>query len=107
MKRGLIVAAAMVLAGCSTVSQWTATGGSRADGVVRLSYDLGPFQKSGVNEAQAIELATQRCRAWGFTGAEAFGGEVRQCTHPGQFGSCDAYHVMKDYQCTGDSAGGQ
>lgn len=106
MKRTMILAAVLVLAGCSTVSQWTATGGSRADGVVRLSYELGPFQKAQMDDQQGLTLATERCKTWGYTGAEAFGGVTRQCTHPGQFGSCDAYHVTKDYQCTGP-AGGQ
>jgi len=34
---------ALLLAGCATTKDWSATGGSQADGTVRLSYEFGPF----------------------------------------------------------------
>ncbi|MFL6585333.1 MAG: YecR family lipoprotein [Luteimonas sp.] len=97
----LLVVAALA-SGCSTTKDWTATGGSRSDGVVRLSYEHGDFEKSVLNEAQAVGLATRRCEAWGYTGAEAFGGTTRQCSQGGGFGGCAVWLVTKEYQCTGE-----
>lgn len=103
MKSGFIALAAICisLSGCATTKDWAATGGSRSDGVVRLSYDYGSLQSVNVSEEQAVQLATQRCSSWGYQGAEAFGGITRQCTQPGGFGGCTVWLVTKEYQCTG------
>lgn len=95
---------ALVLLGCATRKDWTATGGSRSDGVIRLSYELGEFEKPQLSEQQAINLARQRCKAWGYSGTEAFGGLTRQCSQSGGFSGCTLWMVTKEYQCTGASA---
>jgi hypothetical protein len=91
----------VVLAGCATVSQMTATGGSRADGVVRLSYELGPLDKARIDEADALRTAQARCRTWGYTDAEAFGGVTRQCTASAGIYGCNRWLITKEYQCLG------
>jgi len=102
MKRFFVAGVAVaLLAGCTTVKDWTATGGSRSDGVVRLSYEHGEFEKAVLDESQAVSLATKRCATWGYTGAEAFGGVSRQCAQMGGMGGCARYIVTKEYQCTG------
>jgi len=93
--------ASMLLAGCATTKDWSATGGSRSDGVVRLSYEVGEFERPQLSESQGIDLATRRCQTWGYTGAEAFGGVTRQCSNGGGFGGCAMWVVTKEYQCTG------
>lgn len=106
MKKIYAAAAAIaLLAGCTTVKDWSATGGSRSDGVVRLSYEHGEFEKAVLNEAQAVSIATKRCATWGYTGAEAFGGVSRQCAQMGGMGGCATYIVTKEYQCTGQGNG--
>lgn len=94
-----------LITGCTTVKDWSATGGSRSDGVVRLSYEHGEFEKAVLNESQAIAIATKRCATWGYTGAEAFGGVSRQCSQHGGMGGCATYIVTKEYQCTGQGNG--
>jgi len=96
------LAATVFLGGCATTKNWSATGGSRADGVVRLSYDYGMFEKPQLSEDQALSLARQRCSSWGYTGAEAFGGSTQQCSSPSG-GGCQAWTVTKEYQCTGST----
>jgi hypothetical protein len=96
---GVIVA----LAGCSTVSQMTATGGSRADGIVRLSYEAGRFNKVRIDESDALRTAQARCRTWGYKDAEAFGGTTRQCQAISMYG-CGRWLVTKEYQCIGAAA---
>ncbi|WP_421168003.1 YecR family lipoprotein, partial [Aeromonas dhakensis] len=85
-------------------SRWSATGGSKADGVIRLSYEFGQFEVPQVSEEQAILLAAKRCAVWGYTNAEAFGGITKQCNMSDGFGGCSSWIVTKEYQCTGSAA---
>lgn len=96
---GIIVIAGILLAGCAAPKTWVATGGSRADGVVTLAYDVGLFESAVVDEQQAISEATSRCAVWGYTGAVAFGGTLSTCLNS----DCTASRISKDYQCTNDT----
>jgi hypothetical protein len=89
------------LSGCAVQEQWAATGGSRADGTVQLSYEYGEFQEPEVDDAQGVELAASRCAAWGYTGSDPFGGVIRKCEAFGGYGNCLSWFVTKNYQCTG------
>ena len=101
MKRKIMAGAVILaLAGCATVSQMTATGGSKADGIVRLSYEAGRFDKVRIDEADALRTAQARCRTWGYDDAEAFGGITRQCQAMSMYG-CGRWFVTKEYQCIG------
>ena len=101
MKSKVITSVLFVaLAGCATVSQMTATGGSKADGIVRLSYEAGALNKVRIDEADALRTAQARCRTWGYKDAEAFGGVTRQCQSSGLYG-CNRWFVTKEYQCLG------
>ena len=104
MKVFLIIVVALVMTGCVTTKQWSAVGGSRGDGVVRLAYEVSAFEQARVSDEQGVNLAAQRCLAWGYSGAEAFGGTTRQCSQPAGFGGCNAWTVTKEYQCTGSGA---
>lgn len=101
----LTLAASIILSlsACTTTKDWSATGGSKSDGVVRLSYEIREFETVHVSESQAVNLAAQRCASWGYTGAEAFGGTTRQCGQTGAFGGCGMWVVTKEYQCTENS----
>jgi hypothetical protein len=95
----ILVIAGIFLAGCAAPKTWVATGGSRADGVVSLAYDVGMFESAVTDEQQAIREATSRCAVWGYTGAVAFGGTVSTCINS----DCSISRVTKDYQCTNDT----
>lgn len=95
-----LVATAVVLAGCATVTHMAATGGSRSDGIVKLSFEVGEFDKVDINEADALRTARQRCAVWGYTDADPFEGITRQCQGRGMFGTCGQWFVTKEYQCT-------
>lgn len=102
MRRVVLLAVAVVcFSGCTTTRDWAATGGSRADGVVRLAYEQGEFETVNVSEQQGIDLAARRCASWGYEGAEAFGGSTRDCTQLGGFSGCARYRITKEFQCTG------
>src|SRR4051812_37813466 len=93
-------AAAVFLNACSTEKVAKATGGSRADGTVELSYQFGMFQVPKVDWANAQATASERCHVWGYTDAQKFGGEVHHCEQMGSYG-CELMTVTVRYQCTG------
>ncbi|MEG6508611.1 YecR family lipoprotein [Methyloligella sp. 2.7D] len=95
-----MMAAAVGLAGCSAQKELVATGGSRADGTIDLSYEYGAFEKPVFSEAQGIATAQERCKAWGYSSAEPFGGQKRECQETSQYG-CVRYFVTMTYQCLG------
>ena len=102
MKLTLIAAAAVTIAlsGCAVQKTLTPTGGSRSDGVVRLSYVVGAFEKPVVDYSQAQQAAMQRCSAWGYSDAQPFGGETSQCQAYNQYGCVQAL-ITVEYQCMG------
>jgi hypothetical protein len=86
--------------GCASQKTMVPTGGSRSDGTVKLSYQFGAFEVPKVDYVQALASAKQRCNAWGYSGAEAFGGQTKTCANA-SMGSCNAWQVTVEYQCTG------
>ncbi|HWY14488.1 MAG TPA: YecR family lipoprotein [Rhizomicrobium sp.] len=93
-------AALLTLAACASQKVLEATGGSRSDGTVKLSFEYGMFQKPVVDWDQANASATQRCAAWGYSAAEKFDAGERKCEFSGQYG-CERWEVTVTYQCTG------
>ncbi|WP_224016227.1 YecR family lipoprotein [Paraburkholderia tropica] len=91
---------ASFLAACAAPKELTATGGSKADGTVKMSYEYGVFEVPEVNSAQGTGAATQRCVAWGYKEAEPFGGATKVCVDSSG-GSCNRWRVTVEYQCTG------
>lgn len=105
MKKIALALSALLLVGaCATAKTWQATGGSRSDGTVRLSYQFGMFEAPQLTDDGAA-LAIERCKVWGYTGATAFGGVTTQCTQTGESG-CMLTLVTKEFQCTGQGNGG-
>ena len=95
----LIGAGILAIAGCATVSQMTATGGSRADGTVKLSFEQGIFDRVSIDQTAALETARRRCTTWGYADAEPFGGNTSQCQAWSSLG-CTRKFVTVEYQCT-------
>lgn len=96
--------AIMILSGCSVRKEMVPMGGSKADGTVRMGYTVGQFEKPVVDLNQATLLAGQKCKTWGYEGAEPFGGQTVQCGQTDGWGSCIVSNVSVEYQCTGGKA---
>src|SRR6476620_11819929 len=94
------VALVFILSGCTTVKVPAATGGSRSDGVVELSYEYGAFEAPDVLWEIANISARERCGAWGYHDARAFGSSKRKCNQYDQFGSCISTVDTIPCQCT-------
>ena len=97
----------LTLTGCTVQKQMTPVGGSKADATIRMGYHVGDrygaFEKANVDMKQGQSLAEQKCRVWGYNGAEIFGGQTTQCTDPSPMG-CRQADVYIEYQCTGGKA---
>ena len=103
-KSAFLLGAIVAVAGCATVSQMAATGGSRADGIVKLSFEVGMFDRVQIDEAAAQKTAKRRCSVRGYNDAEAFGGVTRQCNQPSGYG-CMRWFVTREYQCLSTGGG--
>src|SRR5436190_14260760 len=93
----------LCLTGCASTKQWSATGGNREQGLVKLSYQYPEFHQPSVDDAQAQELAARRCAAWGYKQAQPIEGLVRACSKS-DGGNCNVWTVTREYQCTGGDA---
>lgn len=98
----LVLIAAITITGCATKKDFYAMGGSRADGTVDMAYDFRQFESPVVNPAQAQSIAKSKCRVWGYSDAEAFGGMTQNCHQRDGFGTCVAGQVVHTYQCIGN-----
>lgn len=100
MKKILCVSLLFALSACSVTPHWAAVGGSRSDGTVQLAYDLGELEHGEASEAEGVQIAAQRCQAWGYTSAQAFGGSLKQCLRQDGLGLCTHTRITREYQCT-------
>lgn len=101
MKKAIFsLSTALILTACATpMIVPSATGGSKADGIIELSYEYNEYQKPVVDEQAALQIAQQRCNAWGYKKVNKFGGQKRQCVQRGTFTTCGITQVTVQYQC--------
>src|SRR5690348_8046420 len=90
----------LLIAGCATNITPQATAGSKADGTVTLSYEYGMIEQPVVDWSVANKTAKERCKAWHYRNAEAFGGSQNRCLASDAYGSCGRTQVNVTYQCT-------
>jgi hypothetical protein len=89
------------LSACVGARQWTATGGNKEAGLVRVSYQYSEFHQPDLSDVQARGLAENRCASWGFKRAEPVAGLVRECSNM-EAGNCDLWTVTREFQCSTD-----
>lgn len=100
--RGLLLVSliAITMTACSANKNMAATGGSKADGIVKMSYSYGKFEKPVIDKAQGKRSALKRCKAWGYTGVEPFEASAATCSGSDFImGGCSRYVVTTEYQC--------
>lgn len=99
-KLPLVIASSLfLLSACSTNMEMKATGGSKSDGTVTLSFDHATILDPIIDEKKALQTAQSKCKVWGFRNAKAFGGSTKKCLEEYKTGGCVAYRVKKVYQC--------
>jgi TPR repeat protein len=102
MRSLLVLFICISLMGCTkTIKTLQATGGSRADGVVELSYGISAFEIiDKILWDKAVVTATEACQQWGYDLAKRFeGNPSNKCQMQGDFGSCAYFLRTYKYQC--------
>ena len=93
-----IVITIVGVSGCTTKTLYP-TGGSRAHGIVELSYEYGRFEMPTIDWAQGEKTASERCQAWDYQYADRFEGSKSKCLRFSNAGKCDRLRVTIKYQC--------
>jgi hypothetical protein len=99
-----------IFGGCAIQKKWTAIGGDKSAGIIRLSYEyghsFGALEVPKITIEQGVIIAGKRCKLWGYSGAEPFGGTIKQCLRGGIninpyyiSNSCNLWVVTAEYQC--------
>lgn len=101
MKYFMIATLVVALSACAADKTPLPTGGSKADGLVEMSYESLGLEIPNVDWEAAQRSATKRCQAWGYARADAFEGTRSQCSMMGMYG-CNAETVTRTYQCVGN-----
>lgn len=82
-----------------------ALGGSKSDATVRIGIVWNPDREiPETTPGAALALAEAKCRAWGYEGAEAFGGVEQKCVNEffnGYGMQCVQMQAVAEYQCLG------
>ena len=91
------------LAGCASTQKWSAAGGNREQGLVRVAYEYPEFHQPEMSARQAEALALDRCNAWGYSKAEPIEGQIRQCANVDD-GNCNLWSVTREFQCSDGQA---
>jgi hypothetical protein len=101
MKMFMVVIAMLGIAGCASPKEWSAMGGSRSDGVVKLGFEYyGELEKPTLQPSQGTAVARSQCVAWGYHDAEVLVGTTQQtCKQFNQYG-CISYLVTVEFLCT-------
>ena len=102
-----------LISGCAAMAEATKqefkpfpSAGSRSDGSVTITYNYSTNifkEPMRVDQALMLAQAEERCKAWGYVSAEAFGGLSRTCIEWREAGSCREYRVDVPYQCLADT----
>lgn len=94
----LVLLFCALLGGCASTAP-QAISGDRAAGTVTIQMIRPNALASMVRDAdwtEAHELAAERCRAWGYRGAEPF---AQDCEEIAITGRCLDYRATREYQC--------
>jgi YecR-like lipoprotein len=97
MKRHLLAAVVISLAGCTTYKLWNEAGSDGDLGTVKLSYEYRKYESPVVDERAGIQMARERCKDFGFPNAQRKG-EERECLN-GTPEDCSKWLVTREYRC--------
>jgi len=89
----------ILLVACEVVKTPVPTSGSKADGLIELSYETGMFEVPVIDHNAAYKAALSRCQSWGYSRADAFQGVKTQCQARDGYGNCTQSIVTMTYQC--------
>lgn len=89
----------ILINGCAVHKEWGTSGGSKADGIVELSFTLGSFEKPEIDNEKGVQKAIKMCQTWGYNDAQEFDFINRVCNARDFSGSCTSTLITKKFQC--------
>ena len=100
MKNLLLLFIAIILfSSCHVIKDLDVVGGSKADAIVKMTYEYYLFQKVTISSwEESNEKATNTCRLWGYSSAKRFEKPKKDCIGWGKDG-CHKWRVTWQYQC--------
>ncbi len=100
MKNYFLFILTVFVSGCVvTVVNPQATGGSRSDAIIELSFNHRMFENYVIDKDKSHATALRKCKIWGFTDTEPFGGTTTSCARYNYANNCVEYKVSIPYQC--------
>ena len=102
----LLISPFLFISSCETTKYLALTDGSKSDGTLTFSYEFGGLEKPLVMWDDALDKAVERCKSWGYNGAEWFGDGTSICLAYNEYG-CLKYRLTYLCQCTGGTPGNQ
>jgi S1-C subfamily serine protease len=90
---------ALLFYGSAVQKDLLITDGSRADGTLTLSYEYGAFEQPKLNMENAQQKIIDKCKAWGYSGADFFEAGERHCLSYDAYGGCNRWKVIHKAQC--------
>jgi putative hemolysin len=99
LRLALLIPVLLAVAGCAgTPANWAASESDRELAIVRVSYEYAKATDPRLDDAQAAELAQNRCATWGYELAEVIPGNLRNCSvKTGE--RCELWKVTREFQC--------
>lgn len=101
----LAVAAVFAMCGCAkdVHKDWMPVSGSKGDGTVKMAYTYDPrMERPQTSQLQAVTMASEKCKQWGYAKAEPFGATISNCSRfvYDMFGPiCMEMAVFAEFQC--------
>lgn len=90
----------LILSSCKAHKYLAISDGSKADGTLTLMYEYGVFEKPILHWEEAKKSAIEKCKSWGFNGAEFFDVGTSVCISYNSARQCVRYRVTYKCQCT-------
>ena len=97
----LLVFVSMILCSCEVTKYLTITDGSKSDASITMAYEYSMYDKPVVQWDDGLQKASERCKVWGYDGAEWFGGGEKKCLAYNGYGNCIKWQARHVAQCTG------
>lgn len=97
MRYLLLGLSVLAVSACTTYKLWTEADADEQTGIVQLTYEFRRYENPQVDERAGVEMARERCTAWGYKSA-ARKGEDRICVD-GLKSDCSRWKVVREYRC--------
>ena len=98
MKILVVYLIGFLIAGCAPLEKhWIPLSGSKADGMIKLGYQNPSMRSVSISDQEALDMAQQKCHAWGYVNAVPFGNEITTCEPNDPY--CFKKNISRDYQC--------